>query len=91
MNTIVINTPDELENFLTPLFEKFLEKLQSKPEQCNYLNDELLTKKEVLKITKYGNSWFYENIKNGNLPAIKVRGEYRVKYQDLQNFINTDD
>ncbi|MBN2664814.1 MAG: hypothetical protein JXR68_14285 [Bacteroidales bacterium] len=87
MNTIVINTREQLEDFLTPLFEKFMETFKKTSTQpANYMSDELLTKKEVLKITKYKDSWFYYNLTK--LKAFKINGEWRVKFSDLQDFLN---
>jgi len=91
MQTIIINTQTEAEEFFINMFEKFLEKInQRKQKNSQFMPDDILTKREVLNYTKFKDTWFYQSIKNGKLEARKLNGEWRVKFADLQQLLNSD-
>ena len=51
---------------------------------------QLLSVQEVGELLGMGRSWVYQQIKNGELPSVKLRGAVKVKREDLEEYINTN-
>jgi excisionase family DNA binding protein len=49
--------------------------------------DEVLTIKEVATLLKVGEKTIYSMAQNGELPAFKVRGQWRFSRKDLDAWI----
>lgn len=57
--------------------------------RSNELEDEskFMTSQEVARYLNYGIRSVYKLIHNGELPAIKIGGHYRIEKRDLDNWI----
>lgn len=51
-------------------------------------NIKLYTSEEIRDILKITQRTLYNYIKNGSLKAIKVGKYWRIRYEDLQDFLN---
>jgi excisionase family DNA binding protein len=51
--------------------------------------EKLLTPEEVAKILDISEYTVKEMLRDGELPGKKVRGKWRVKQEDLRDYINT--
>lgn len=50
--------------------------------------DEILTLKEVARLLKVADKTVYSMAQNGELPAFKVRGQWRFRRHDLDQWID---
>lgn len=51
-------------------------------------SDEILTLKEVAKLLKVAEKTVYTMVRNKELPAFKVRGQWRFRHQDIDRWID---
>lgn len=51
-------------------------------------NDEILTLKEVAKLLKVAEKTVYTMAQNKELPAFKVRGQWRFRREDIDRWID---
>ncbi len=51
------------------------------------MTDEMLTIKEVAALLKLAEKTVYSMAQNGELPAFKVRGQWRIRRVDLDSWI----
>lgn len=49
----------------------------------------ILTAKEVKDLLKIGEDKVYELLQNGEIKSVKVGGRYRIDYNDLMSFIES--
>jgi len=52
------------------------------------MNDEVLTIKEVADLLKIGDKTAYTMAQAGELPGFKVRGQWRFRRSDIDNWIH---
>lgn len=53
------------------------------------MSDEIITLPEVATLLKVAEKTVYTMAQNGELPAFKVRGQWRFKRQDIDGWIET--
>ena len=53
-----------------------------------FMPDEILTLPEVAQLLKVADKTVYTMAQKGQLPAFKVRGQWRFKRSDLDNWID---
>jgi excisionase family DNA binding protein len=58
-----------------------------RPKKRNKLGHRLLTVSEVANILRVSNMTVYRLVKSGQLPAIKVGKNYRIKESDVSEFL----
>lgn len=51
-------------------------------------NDEIMTLKEVAQLLKVAEKTLYTMAQNKELPAFKVRGQWRFRRQDINHWID---
>jgi excisionase family DNA binding protein len=56
-------------------------------EGGRYMPDEILTLPEVAQLLKVADKTVYTMAQRGELPAFKVRGQWRFKHEDLDQWI----
>ncbi|MGH2768837.1 MAG: helix-turn-helix domain-containing protein [Actinomycetota bacterium] len=57
------------------------------PDQSGYLGDQLLTVSEVAALVRVSNMTVYRLIKSGQLPAIRVGKNYRIRESDMDRYL----
>ena len=93
MSATIITTQEEIKQLVKDALKEALNEIKDslKEEPQQFFDDELLTRKQVMKILKISKSTFFNWVYAGKLKARKMKnGEYRVKYKDLQDVIYND-
>lgn len=52
------------------------------------MNEDILTIKEVAELLKVADKTIYSMAQRGELPAFKVRGQWRLRRQDIDTWIS---
>lgn len=59
------------------------------PTRRSYSGDHLLTVGEVAAIMRVSNMTVYRLIKSGQLPALRVGKNYRIRESDMNQYLNS--
>jgi excisionase family DNA binding protein len=64
-----------------------LEIVDSKPDRSPYSGDRLLTVAEVASVMRVSNMTVYRLIKSGELGALRVGKNYRIRSSDVDRYL----
>jgi excisionase family DNA binding protein len=59
-----------------------------RPKEVSVSNDEILTLKQIAQLLKVADKTVYTMAQNNELPAFKVRGQWRFRRDDIDRWID---
>ena len=62
--------------------------MDSKPDRSPYTGDRLLTVAEVASVMRVSNMTVYRLIKSGELGALRVGKNYRIRSSDVDRYLS---